>query len=473
MIKFGTSGFRGIIGENFTKENVQRVAYALGSWLKEKKLTNNEVYIGFDNRFMGEFFAKYFSEVLVNFGVKIKFFAKSVPCTLIAYMAKELDMGIVITASHNPYYYNGIKVFLSGGKEPTEAFTNKVEGVANLVSLNDIKCSNFDESVKNGKIEIIDDISKYCENIVSLCDKTIFNTSKKKVLFNVMHGSTLNVLENILKELKLKKYKIINSNIDITFENKLPAPSQSNLFYQTQMLLKEKFDLGIAFDGDGDRVSFIDKNGKYYDCNYVFCLIYYYYINYKGIKKDVVVNTAFTRLLTKIANFYELKVYEVKVGFKNIAKVIEENNILLGAETNGICFSNNILHKDGILGALILIEALTKLNMTISEFLDKIMEELDYKCVTKEYAYEITDKEKSRINKLIFLDKKLPVINKKLESYSYFDGLKLNYDKGYWAVIRFSGNENVVRIFAEMENENASENTVKLLEKFIGIEKRQ
>ena len=201
MIKFGTSGFRGIIGDNFTKESVKKVAYAICELAKDENMKKPEVVIGYDNRFMSQDYAKWVGEVLST-TMKVKFYSISVPTPLVCFETKNMDFGIMITASHNPYNYNGIKVFLRGGRDCDDEKLRKIEKTANKVKVESIKSENFDDAIKSGKIVLANDIKKYCDSILNFVNIKTIQKSNIRVLVNAMHGNSTGCIKYLLNKLK-------------------------------------------------------------------------------------------------------------------------------------------------------------------------------------------------------------------------------------------------------------------------------
>lgn len=472
MIKFGTSGFRGIIGENFTKENVQKVAYAIATIVNKKKFVDPIIDIGYDNRFMGDFFAKWVSEVLIGNNIKVNFFEKSLPTPVIGYLSKSHTFGIVLTASHNPYYYNGMKVFQGGGEVPDD-FASKIEKLANSVKSAKIKTLSFEEGVAQGKITLASNYDEYLKSVLSFVNKKEILAYNPKILFNAMHGNSTSVILNICKKLGFKNFEIMKDNIDPYFEHGLPAPYLKNLTDQAKRVKEENFDLGLALDGDSDRITCIDKSGQIYDCNYVLTLLFNYLVEARGFKGGVVHNTAFTNLISLVAKAHDRTDYVAKVGFKNIAEIFKNSDAFIGGETNGIALKEHLLGKDGVLGAILLIDMISYYKKSFKELLTSIEKEYKFKGKVLEFAYPITLKKKEEITQQVFVKKELPKLERKLVSCGYSDGAKYVFENGYWAMIRFSGNENVVRIFSEAENEKACLKDIEKLEDFIGVKERQ
>lgn len=472
-IRFGTSGFRGIIGDDFTKQNVQKIGYAICQILKQDKKTDKPINVGFDNRFMGIFFARWISEVLAYYGQKINFYFKPVSTPFIAFEAKNSYLGIQISASHNHYYYNGIKLFVDSGRESDE-FNKQVEKIASQIEFPKIKTIDFDEAVKQKLIVLKDDMTSYLNSIASFVNCENIKKKKFKILFNVFYGSSTVFIKGICERIGIKNYEIMKSENDPYFDYKVAAPYVHNLSDQILKMTTGNFDIGFAFDADGDRVTILDKNGEAYDCNMISAVFYYHFIKNKETKGNFVKNIALTGLIDKISAHYGFKTYYAKNGFKYIADVlIKNNNMLMGSESNGMAITQHIAYKDGLLPAIIMLDILAAGNESIKEIIEKIKKEVNYPCEVMEFAYPITKEKKEEIIKKVFKEKQLPVTPEKIIKTDYFDGCKFNFKNGYWGVIRFSGTENVVRIFAEMKNKKECQRYIKIYENFIGVNQRQ
>ena len=472
MIKFGTSGFRGIIGENFNKENVQRVAYALAMLISKEKIEKPIIDVGYDNRFMGDFFAKWVIEVLISYKIDVNFFEKSLPTPVIGFISKKHTFGIVLTASHNPYYYNGIKIIKDGGEIP-DSFAQKIEKIANAVKFSKIKTTAYEDGISQKKICLVNNYEDYIKSVLSYINKKSICDYNPKILFNSMHGNSSMVIKEICKKIGFKNYEIMKESIDPYFEHGLPAPYLKNLTDQAKRVKDEKFDLGLALDGDSDRITCIDKSGEIYDCNYILTALFNYLVKEKKFEGGVVHNTAFTNLLSLVAKANDRADYVAKVGFKHISEIFKNTDAFIGGETNGIALKNHLFGKDGVLGAFLLIDLISYYRKNFKEILSSIEKKYHFKGKVIEFAYPITLKKKEEITDLVFIKKELPLMDRKLISCDYSDGVKYIFENGYWAMIRFSGNENVVRIFVEAENEKNCLRDISKLENFINVKERQ
>lgn len=470
MIKFGTSGFRAVMGEEFTKENVQRIMFGVCEYAKKKNIKNGKIAIGFDNRFMGEMYAKWAIEVLA-LQFNVKFFISSVPTPVISFETYNCDFGVMVTSSHNPFYYNGIKLFGQGANELADDVTAEICEYANSVNYQDIQTIKYCEALEKGKVEKTEDISAYVNSILKLVDENALNGSKIKILINTMHGSGYNALKQIVDKLNLKKVDFINENVDPTFENSSPAPYPRNLTKQAQLVVDEHYDCGFAIDGDADRFTFIDSTGEIYDCGYVAPIIYEYLVTVKGKKGAFVRNSAFSNLSTKIVEKLNEEMVITKVGFKCIGEEFAKRECVLGSETNGIAIKEHVGSKDGVVVCAVLIDMLSYYGKTFGEILKERQEELNFKSSMVETEYKITSEEKQEIiNKMANLEK-MPKFSNKVVGYYNEEGFKYIFDKDYWVMIRLSGTEPKVRAFAEMPTVEDCEKVIAELEEFYNLKK--
>lgn len=472
MIKFGTSGFRAVIGENFTKENVQKLAYALKELIKKEKVDNPIVDIGFDNRFMAKNFAMWISEVLIASNIKVNFFEEATPTPAIAYLSKKHTFGIVLTASHNPYYYNGVKVFKNSG-EVVDKYAQKIESVANKIEFEKIKTMPFEEGVKKGLVKLTTNLTQYEKSVISYLDKDRIIKHNPKVLFNAMHGNSSKAIREICEKIGFSNFEIMKEDVDPYFEGGLPAPYLKNLTDQKARVVNENFEIGFGLDGDSDRLTVIDKSGEVYDCNYVLTVLFEYLVKVKGLRGGVAHNTIFSSLISLICKTLNEKEVLTKVGFKNVAEKFETTTCFLGGETNGISLKTHTYGKDGILASFLVLDLISYYQKTFKEILDDLKERVNFPSCAIEFAYPITLEKKQEINEQVFVRKEVPSLNLKILKTTYDDGFKMFFENHYWAAIRFSGNENVVRIFTEMENLDKANAMISKLEKFIGVKVRQ
>ncbi len=453
-MKIGTSGFRGIIGDEFTKENVRKIIQCISDIINKKNL-KKEVIVGYDNRFMSEVYAKWICEVFAGNNIKCVYTISSVPSPLISFMTKicKNDFGIMVTASHNPYMYNGLKVFVKEGKEPD----SDLENILNTKT-EDIKEVNFldyDLAESKNLVECKDYTKDYVNNIVNLLKfKTDF---KSKVIFNVMNGSSLNSILELKKQLNLTKLDIVNTNRDALFNLDGPIPNEDKLQDFKKYALDNKYDFAFATDGDGDRIGLFDEKGSFYCGNELNALIYYFMIKEKKYKGPIVKNVTVSKLVENIANNLGEKAIETKIGFKNVTEALVKNNALLGAENSGCEVSGHTFCKDGIVVFALVLEILEYYKKPFSQIFEQLKKEAGYDMFYRETSIRVPSKEKV----LNFMNNNKLDINKPIVNVSTLDGYKYYFDDGAWLSIRFSGTESLLRIVVETNTKNELEEITK------------
>lgn len=463
MIKFGTGGWRAIIADEFTKENVQRLAQAVS-----QEFIKKETIIGYDRRFLSDQAAKWFSEVLAANGIKVRFINKAVPTPMIMYAIKqlELDYGMAITASHNPAIYNGVKLFTYGGKDATETLTNKLE--QNLLEKYKTKSIPFDEAVKSGIIEYFDPTNDYIDSILQLVDTKAIRNSQLKVLVDTMHGVSKTSLSIILNTARCD-VDIINDRHDSLFGGKLPSPASTTLHKLSDMVREGEYNLGIATDGDADRIGIIDEEGNFIHPNVLISLIYYYLLEYKKWTGAAVRNLSTTHMIDKIAKDHNEQCLEVPVGFKNITQGMEETNALIGGESSGgLTIRGHISGKDGIFAATLLVEMISITKKPIHQLVLELEQKYG-KLYGEERDYKFSTKKKQTINQLLIMEKINPTFNEEPIKISYMDGIKYYFEDGSWLSARFSGTEPLLRIFAEANSKEDSSKLIETMENHLAL----
>jgi len=470
MIKFGTGGWRAIIGEEFTKENVQILSQALSSMLMEQDCSDKGFVIGYDRRFLSDKAAKWVSEVLAGNGIHVFFIEKVAPTPLVMFTVNKLNTcyGAAITASHNPADYNGIKIFTRGGRDAAENVTQELEHHIAEIDKSAIKFIDFNSGLENGSIKIIDPFNMYIDTIINMIDMEAIKNRKLKVLLDPMFGVSKTSLQTILITARCE-VDIINDRHDTLFGGRLPSPSSHTLQRLRDMVVEKGYDIGIGTDGDADRLGIIDERGDFIHPNSVLALLYYYLLKYKKWNGGVVRNVATTHLLDRIAEGFGEKCYEVPVGFKHISSNMEKYDCLIGGESSGgLTIRGHIHGKDGIFAASLLIELLSVTGKSLSELLEEIHNKFGYSYMT-ENDFKFSLVEKDRLLHLLFEEKKLPEFNYKVERVSYMDGVKVYFENAGWIIVRFSGTEPLLRIFCEMENEKIAIKVSEEMKTFLNL----
>mgnify|MGYP001195764513 CR=1 FL=1 len=463
MIEFGTGGWRAIIGDEFTKENVQKIATAIALECEDKRIV-----VGYDRRFLSDVAAKWFSEVMIAHGIHVYFINKAVPTPIIMFSVKQLNTnyGVAITASHNPAIYNGIKVFTQGGKDATEDYTAKFE--ASLKKGIEVITDDFNQGLKQNLIEYLEPGNDYIDSILSMIDISAIRNANIKALIDPMHGVSKTSLTIILSTARVD-VDIINSRHDTLFGGKLPSPASSTLMHLSEKVAKEHYDIGIATDGDADRIGIVDEKGAFIHPNLLLSLIYDYLLRVKKQKGAVVRNLSTTHALDAIAKAHNELCIETSVGFKHITMNMEKYNALIGGESSGgLTIRGHINGKDGIFAATLLVEMLGITKKTLSQLV-KELEDRYGKFYFVERNYEFSNEKKDLVKKRLE-NRSTLAFSKPLKEVKDFDGIKFYFEDDSWISCRFSGTEPLLRVFAESKDEKAILEDVSTLVHYLGIQ---
>lgn len=470
MIKFGTGGWRAIIGDEFTKENLQLLTLALARKMKDEGKADSGFVIGYDRRFLSEESAYWAAEVMAGEGIECQIINRESPTPLIMYAVNAFNMpyGMAVTASHNPAIYNGVKVFMEGGRDADETLTVSFEGYISSLTPADIKTIPLEKAIANGLVKMIDPMNDYIDSILSAIDAPAIRSRGLKVALDPMYGVSKTALQTILLTTRCD-IDVIHERRDTLFGGRLPAPNVKTLSSLMNFVEEHHCDIGIATDGDADRLGVIDDKVEFLHPNKILVILYYYLVKYKGWHGAAVRNIATTHLLDAIAESFGEECYEVPVGFKYISsKMVETGAIIGGESSGGLTVRGHIQGKDGIYAASLLVEMIAKTGRKLSELWKDIQTEFGT-FEMAEHDYHFSNEKKDEIYKTLMTDKLLPKFNLEIEKVSYLDGCKVYFKNGGWIIARFSGTEPLMRIFCEMSNIEQAEETADVLKTFLGI----
>lgn len=470
MIQFGTGGWRAIIGDGFTKANIQRVAAALGRRIQREPESEKEICIGYDRRFLSREAAIWFSEAIAAEGVKVDFVNLSAPTPQIMFTVKawNLPYGAAITASHNPAIWNGIKLFTRGGRDAVLEITDEIQAEANAIDPDALTVVPFEQGLAEGRIVFVDPRDAYLDSILEKIDTAAIRRRRPRIVLDPMYGVSLTGLMTILYSARCD-VDVINDRHDAFFGRHLPAPNPDTLA-DLQMSVKEhNADLGIATDGDADRLGVIDEKGRYVSANEILVLLYYYLLKYKGWKGAAVRNVATTHLLDRVAEKFGEKCVEVPVGFKHISSGMQRYDALIGGESSGgLTVRGHIFGKDGLYAASLLVEMLAVTGKPLSQLVQDLFDEFGEMHMA-EYDWGLTEASKAEIARRVFDAWELPAFDLPIARVSYEDGCKVYFTSGAWIIVRFSGTEPRVRIFAEHDTMDHARALVGVTARFLGL----
>lgn len=467
MIRFGTGGWRAVIGDDFTKENIQRVAQGIADLMVEEGKTEQPVMIGYDRRFLSRETAEWIAEVLAANGVQILFMHRSAPTPLVMFTVKDshLHYGIEVTASHNPAIYNGVKLIVDEGRDAPVECTAHLE---ELIERATVRSMPFAEAEAAGKIIFLKaPFNRFLDSILSRLDLNVIREAGIRLLFNPMHGSGSYPLTAVLYTARTT-VDLMDANRDAYFGGMNPAPGLHQLGMLAGRVVQEGYDMGIAIDGDGDRVGIIDKNGAYIDANQILVMLYYYLHEYRGWKGPVVRNLATTHMLDLVAESFGEVCYEVPVGFKYISAKLDEKDAVLGGESSGgLTVRGHIFGKDSIYAAALFVEMICAIGKTATEFWNDLTARYGTH-VMEEDNLTFHPDDKPRINNLLMVEKKLPdFAGKTVAKVGYEDGCKVYFTDNSFVICRFSGTEPLLRIFAEDATAKEARALIDVMKQFV------
>lgn len=437
-IKFGTDGFRGIIGKDFTFDNAISVTARTLKYFKDKNAKS--VAIGYDTRFLSPEIAHEMAEYAKNAGFDV-FVSKSFcPTPMLSLFTKlKADFGIMITASHNPPVYNGIKIKERFGGS---ALSETVEKIA--------KSSSIKPSLCKGKIKIVD-FSEYY--VKYLHKKGILQSLKKiktTILVNPMYGSSQGVLKKIFFDTSVNITEI-NNYRNPSFGDINPEPTEENLKYMFDIVREGKFNIAFAYDGDGDRIACLDKEGYFYSSQKIIPIFLEYLIEHKKVRGSVIKTVSVSSIVDKIAKKNNLNIYEVPIGFKNIVPYILREKIIIGGEESGGIYINGYIpERDGIFCSLIMLEVLNHYKKDLHQIWQDIEDKYgSHVFKRKDYYFSDYEKLKEFMSNVDFD----VVLDNKVVSKNFLDGRKFIFRDGF-LLIRLSGTEPVLRVYVESVSED-------------------
>ena len=469
MIRFGTGGWRAIIADGFTKENIRLLMAGLCRLMQDKGHAGAEICVGYDRRFLSKESAHWAAEVLAGYGFRPYVINRSSPTPLMMFTVKRRAMpyGIAVTASHNPAIYNGIKVFTAGGRDADKDVTNRIEAEIARLSPSDVKSVDYDEALARGLITEGNPTNEYLDSVLSAVNVEAIKRAGLRIGFDPMYGVSWSCLSMLLTTCRCD-LEVIHDRHDTLFGGKLPAPNVDTLKPLAALVLDRHCDLGIATDGDADRLGVIDNEGQFIHPNKLLVLLYYYLVKYRGWQGPCVRNNSTSHLLDRVAEGLGQKCYEVPVGFKWVSAKMAETDAIIGGESSGgLAVRGHISGKDGIYAAALLVEMLAVTGKKLSELYREICGlygELAY----AEESFTMTNERKAELQHFLFEELRNPDFDG-VDHISREDGCKVYFKDSSWVICRFSGTEPLLRMAAEAETKEKAEEYINTWKKFLSL----
>lgn len=450
--KFGTDGWRAIIGEDFNIYNCLIIVKSLLETIKEESLS---FAIGYDTRFLSKDIAKIISNYLAYMGMKVILSDRPVPTPVTSFTVKNLglDYGLIITASHNSSKWNGIKIKNSAGQSIDDENIELLSSAINNVFLSEKEVSLLSSLEPQDGVSIKKFLPEYIDSIKKFIDLKKIQNSNLNIIVDCMHGTSSLIMTELINGGN-SKIKELNNESNPEFPGiKQPEPIDENLTLLKKTVTDLNADLGFGFDADSDRVGVIDDSGIYQDAPYTFCTIAEHILGTRNEKKSISTTISMTSNIDKVAKKYGVDCFRTKIGFKYVAPSMQENQSILGGEeSGGFSYSPHLNERDGIISALLILEKISTSKLKTSEIFHKEYEGYG-NLKFKRKDIELNDEVKNKYSLFISNFRANSLKTSKILSFDSTDGLKIHFEDNQWILIRLSGTEPLVRIYAESTNE--------------------
>ncbi|MDO8644081.1 MAG: phosphoglucomutase/phosphomannomutase family protein [bacterium] len=445
-IKFGTDGWRALIAEDFTFENVRQVIQAFCDY-QEAGL----IILGYDRRFQSDAFARTVASVLTGNGFKVLLSSSYCPTPCVAWMTQEKKAiaGVMVTASHNPSAWNGIKFKESYGGSASPEYTKAVESILekNISQGKIPKEIDLDIARQKGLLKEFDPKKEYLKTFEKFLSLDKIQKRKWKIGFDPLFGAGADFLTPILGENLLQ----IHGEANPSFGGLNPEPIEKNLKALIRLVQKEKCDVGLSTDGDADRIGAVDEQGNFVDSHHIFALILRHLVEVKGMKGDVVKTVSTTGMIDQLTKKYNLPLHETAIGFKHICKKFLETNPLMGGEeSGGIAIAKHLYERDGLLSGLMLVEIMTHHNKRLSELIEDLHGDVGPHFFERDDLH-LKEEQMVRIRGQLPTMTVQELAGQKVTGINRADGCKFYLADNSWLLIRASGTEPLLRVYAEAD----------------------
>jgi alpha-D-glucose phosphate-specific phosphoglucomutase len=471
VIRFGTDGWRAVIAEDFTFDNVRACAQGVADYLKQAKLADRGLVIGYDMRFASEDFAAAAAEVIAGNKIKVILCSKAAPTPVISYTvtATRCAGGIIITASHNPARWNGFKFKDDlGASAPSEVVAEIEKNANEALSTGRIKRIPLTDGLNSKLIKYLDPDPAYFKQLKKLIDLEAIRRSRLKVIVDSMYGAGIGYFSELLKGGKIEIIPI-NGERNPSFPGINPEPIARNLDKLSDSVKKQKANVGIANDGDADRIGIVDEKGNFINQLQVFALLVLYFLEVRGERGAIVKTLSDTMMIDRLGKLFNVPVYETPVGFKYVAPLMVEKNALIGGEeSGGYGFRGHIPERDGILAGLYFLDFMIKTGKTPSQLLKYLFSKVGPHYYDRIDVHVATDEHRKYTDRLANSSIK-SIAGTEVVRVDTTDGFRYILSDDSWLLIRFSGTEPLIRIYAESNTEKRVQKILEGGKKLLGL----
>ena len=452
-VKFGTDGWRAVISDTFTFANLRLVSQAMADFVLEENNQNPSVVIGFDTRFLSDRYAADMARVMAANGVQTWLARADTPTPAISYAVvdKKATAGVMITASHNAPRYNGVKLKASYGGSASPAQNKRVEQLLqrNQEILHGPNLMDIDDAIREGKVIKFDPAWAYYEHLGTLVDLDVISGGELKIVADGMYGSGRRAIGEMLTRTRSRVHNI-RHEMNPGFGGIHPEPIGKNMGYLMSFIQSGHWDIGLATDGDADRIGAVDANGNFVDPHRIFALVLRYLVEKRGLRGKVVRTVSTTRMIDRIAQVYDLPVVETPVGFNHIADLMIANDVVMGGEeSGGISIKGHIPEGDGVLMGLLLLEVMADARAPLQELVNDLLRKYGPAQYARTDMKLTRPVAKAAMVKMLVDCAPAAIAGVDVEDMQTTDGVKYYLNDGSWLLIRPSGTEPVLRVYAE------------------------
>ena len=448
QIKFGTDGWRGLIARDFTFDNLSLVAQATMDYLHEQKLAGQGLVIGYDRRFLSRDFAERVAEIAAGNGIRTWLADGYAPTPALSWAVRERGAGggVMITASHNPPQYNGFKFKESFGGSAHPATTRVLEEVVarNIRDGRAVQETPLADAVNRGLAGLVDIRTGYFAQIARYVDLELIKSARIPVVVDPMYGAGAGFIPELLPGTAE-----IHTDDNPGFCGRPPEPTEEHLSELAALVASGAYRVGLALDGDADRIGAVDETGEFFSSHRIFTVLLRHLYERKGLRGGVVKTVSTTRMVDLLCEKFGLELFETPIGFKHICELMLERDILMGGEeSGGLGVKGHIPERDGILMGLLLLEAMAMSGKGLRQLLDEIMDEIGH------FSYRRIDlaidgKAKESLIRTLHGGGITTIGSRPVVAENFRDGFKYLFADGSWLLIRPSGTEPVLRLYSE------------------------
>jgi len=471
-IHFGTDGWRAVIADDYTFDNVRLVAQSTAEQMKRDGMAERGLVVGYDTRFMSSSFASAVAEVLAANDIKVWLASDHCPTPSLSHSVLRLQAGggVMITASHNPPRWNGFKIKQHFGGSASPSVTKAVEGaLPQIAAAKGVKTMPLGEAESRGLVERFDPRPTYLAALRQFVDTQAIREAGLNVLVDSMYGAAMGYTAELLGGDATDVDELHAARNPIFPGMRAPEPIAVNLGEQLGQMAQGNYDVGLSTDGDADRFGLVDEHGRFITQLQTFALLTHYLVNVRGERGPIVRSVTMTRMVDRLGELYDCPVYETPVGFVHLGpKMMETDALIAGEESGGYAFRGHIPERDGVLSGLLLLEAMVKTGKRPSELLAALYDEVG------PHEYDRVDitlrgDEREAIRERVAAARPEAIAGLRVESMDTLDGFRFVLEGGWWLLLRFSGTEPLLRIYAEMPSAEQVQQALQAGQELAGI----